>query len=82
MLVLTIVVVFVVEMLNTAMEFVVDLVTTEYHPLAKLAKDVSAGAVLVSSVGAVVVGLPRPRRRPRPALRPRRWPASAAGRAS
>jgi diacylglycerol kinase (ATP) len=56
-LVLTIVVVFVVEMLNTALEFVVDLVTTEYHPLAKLAKDVSAGAVLVSSVGAVLVGL-------------------------
>lgn len=55
-LVLTIVVVFVVEMLNTAMEFVVDLVTSEYHPLAKLAKDVSAGAVLVSSVGAVLVG--------------------------
>jgi diacylglycerol kinase (ATP) len=55
-LVLTIVVVFVVEMLNTAMEFVVDLVTDEYHPLAKLAKDVSAGAVLVSSVGAVFVG--------------------------
>ena len=55
-LVLTIVVVFVVEMLNTALEFVVDLVTDEYHPLAKLAKDVSAGAVLVSSVGAVLVG--------------------------
>jgi diacylglycerol kinase (ATP) len=55
-LVLTIIVVFVTEMLNTAMEFVVDLVTSEYHPLAKLAKDVSAGAVLVSSVGAVLVG--------------------------
>ncbi len=55
-LVLTILVVFVTEMLNTAMEFVVDLVTTEYYPLAKLAKDVSAGAVLVSSVGAVLVG--------------------------
>jgi len=55
-LVLTILGVFVTEMLNTAMEFVVDLVTTEYHPLAKLAKDVSAGAVLVSSVGAVLVG--------------------------
>ncbi|CAA9464288.1 MAG: Diacylglycerol kinase [uncultured Rubrobacteraceae bacterium] len=55
-LVLTILLVFVTEMLNTAMEFVVDLVTTEYHPLAKLAKDVSAGAVLVSSVGAVLVG--------------------------
>ena len=56
MLVLTILVVFVTEMLNTALEFVVDLVTEEYHPLAKLAKDVSAGAVLVSSVGAVLVG--------------------------
>jgi diacylglycerol kinase (ATP) len=56
-LVLTICFIFVVEMLNTALEFVVDLVTKEYHPLAKLAKDVSAGAVLVSSVGAVLVGL-------------------------
>ena len=55
-LVLTILVVFVTEMFNTAMEFVVDMVTSEYHPLAKLAKDVSAGAVLVSSVGAVLVG--------------------------
>jgi diacylglycerol kinase (ATP) len=55
-LVLTILLVFVTEMFNTAMEFVVDMVTREYHPLAKLAKDVSAGAVLVSSVGAVLVG--------------------------
>ena len=56
-LVLTICFIFVVEMLNTALEFIVDLVTKEYHPLAKLAKDVSAGSVLVSSVGAVLVGL-------------------------
>ena len=55
-LVLTILLVFITEMFNTAMEFVVDLVTSEYHPLAKLAKDISAGAVLVSSVGAVLVG--------------------------
>lgn len=55
-LVLVIVVVFVTEMINTALEFAVDLVTKEYHPLAKLSKDVSAGAVLVSSVGAVLVG--------------------------
>jgi diacylglycerol kinase (ATP) len=55
-LVLVILVVLVTEMFNTAMEFAVDLVTDEYHPLAKLAKDVSAGAVLVSSVGAVLVG--------------------------
>ena len=55
-LVLTILLVFVAELFNTAMEFVVDLATREYHPLAKLAKDVSAGAVLVTSVGAVLVG--------------------------
>src|SRR5918997_6529702 len=55
-LVLTILLVFVTELFNTAMEFVVDLATREFHPLAKLAKDVSAGAVLVSSVGAVLVG--------------------------
>jgi diacylglycerol kinase (ATP) len=55
-LVLAIMFVLVTELLNTAMEFAVDLVTSEYHPLAKLAKDVAAGAVLVSSVGAVLVG--------------------------
>jgi diacylglycerol kinase (ATP) len=55
-LVLTILLVFVTELFNTAMEFVVDLATREYHPLAKLAKDISAGAVLVSSVGALLVG--------------------------
>lgn len=55
-LVLVILVVFVTEMFNTALEFAIDLVTKEYHPLAKLAKDVSAGAVLVSSVGSVLVG--------------------------
>jgi len=55
-LLLTIMLVFVTEMLNTALEFAVDLVTEDYHPLAKLAKDVSAGAVLVSSIGAVLVG--------------------------
>jgi diacylglycerol kinase (ATP) len=55
-LVLVIMFVFVTEMFNTALEFAVDLATKEYHPLAKLSKDVSAGAVLVSSVGAVLVG--------------------------
>ena len=55
-LVLSIMFVFVTEMFNTALEFAVDLVTKEYHPLAKLSKDVSAGAVLVSTIGAVLVG--------------------------
>jgi diacylglycerol kinase (ATP) len=55
-LILVILLVFITELFNTALEFAIDLVTKEYHPLAKLAKDVSAGAVLVSSVGAVLVG--------------------------
>lgn len=55
-LVLAIMIVFVTEMFNTAMEFAVDLVTDEYHMLAKLAKDVAAGTVLVSSIGALMVG--------------------------
>src|ERR671917_1563376 len=55
-LVLVILLVLITELINTALEFDVELVTKEYHPLAKLAKDVSAGAVLVASVGAVTVG--------------------------
>ena len=46
-----------VELLNTALEAVVDLVTPELHPLAKVAKDAAAGAVLVASVGALLVGM-------------------------
>ncbi len=42
--------------MNTAIETVVDLVTDDYHELAKRAKDIAAGAVLVTSVGAVVLG--------------------------
>lgn len=45
------------ELLNTALEAVVDLVTPEVHPLAKVAKDAAAGAVLVASLGALLVGL-------------------------
>lgn len=44
------------ELINTAVEVVVDLVSPEYHPLAKRAKDVAAGAVLVASIGAIVMG--------------------------
>ncbi|MBI3946521.1 MAG: diacylglycerol kinase [Armatimonadetes bacterium] len=44
------------EMFNTAVEAVIDMVTQNYHPLAKHAKDVAAGAVLIASVNAVVVG--------------------------
>lgn len=44
------------EMLNTAVETVVDMITQSYHPMAKLAKDIAAGAVLVTAIGAVSVG--------------------------
>lgn len=44
------------ELINTALEVVVDLVSPEFHPLARRAKDVAAGAVLVSSLGAAVMG--------------------------
>lgn len=45
------------EMVNTAIEAVVDLVTSERKPLAKKAKDVAAGAVLISAIFAAVIGL-------------------------
>lgn len=45
------------EMLNSAIERVVDLVTEEFHPLAKDAKDIAAGAVLLYAIISVVVGL-------------------------
>ena len=44
------------EAMNTAIEFVVDLVSPEHHPLAAKAKDVAAGAVLVAAIGAAIVG--------------------------
>ena len=56
-LTLTVTVVWMAEFINTAIETVVDLVMPEYHPLAKIAKDVAAGAVLVGACGAVLIGL-------------------------
>lgn len=44
------------EMFNTAIEVGIDLVTKEYHPLAAIAKNVAAGAVLIAAINAVVVG--------------------------
>lgn len=49
--------VIVAEMVNTAIECTVDLVTREYHPLAKNAKNIAAGAVLITAANAVLVGL-------------------------
>lgn len=45
------------ELVNTAIEAAIDLVTTDWHPLAKIAKDVAAGSVLVAVILAIIIGL-------------------------
>jgi diacylglycerol kinase len=57
LIILTTAVVFVAEFLNTAIEAVVDLASPEFHPLAKIGKDVGAAAVLVAALAAILVGL-------------------------
>ncbi len=44
------------EMINTAAELTIDLISETYHPLARLVKDVGAGAVLIAAVNAVIIG--------------------------
>lgn len=56
-LALTMALVFVAEFANTMVEATIDLITPTYHPLAKIAKDVAAGAVLLAAIAAVVIGL-------------------------
>ena len=56
-LILTIAMVLGMEGLNTAIEAVVDLASPQFHPLAKQAKDVAAGAVLLVALGAVGVAI-------------------------
>jgi len=53
---LTIAFVLFAEMFNTAIEYTVNLVSQEYHPLARIVKDIGAGAVLLSAMTAVVIG--------------------------
>jgi len=55
-LVLAILAVWMAEAFNTAIEFLANVVSPEFHPLVKKAKDVSAGAVLISAMGAMVIG--------------------------
>ena len=52
---LTITLVIFAEMINTSIEEVVDIIVDEFHPRAKIVKDVAAGAVLVTAFNAVVV---------------------------
>ncbi len=55
-LLLAIAFVLIAEMLNTAVEAAIDVATTSFDPMAKLAKDIAAGAVLIATVNAVVIG--------------------------
>ena len=56
MLLLSITFVLIAEMINSAIEGAVDVATTQFDPMAKLAKDIAAGAVLIAAVNALVVG--------------------------
>ena len=55
-LLISITFVLIAEMINTALEGAVDVATTSFDPLAKLAKDVAAGAVLIATINAIAVG--------------------------
>jgi diacylglycerol kinase (ATP) len=56
-LVIAIMTVWTAEALNTALEFLADVAAAEFHPLVAKAKDVAAGAVLISAAGSVVIAL-------------------------
>ncbi|MGX1901011.1 undecaprenol kinase [Thermolongibacillus altinsuensis] len=56
-LLITIGIVLSLEMINTAIERVVDLATDEYHPLAKAAKDIAAGAVFLFAFISIIIGV-------------------------
>lgn len=56
-LVLAIMAVWTAEALNTAFEFLADVASPEFHPLVKNSKDVAAGAVLISALGAVIIAI-------------------------
>jgi diacylglycerol kinase (ATP) len=55
-LVISITFVLIAEMLNTGIEAAIDIATTSFDPMAKLAKDIAAGAVLIASMNALLVG--------------------------
>jgi len=56
-IILAMMAVWMAEFMNTAVEAVVDMVMPEFHPLAKVAKDIAAAAVLVGAVGSALIGL-------------------------
>lgn len=70
LVIVAIALVFAAEMLNTVVERVVDLITSEHHPIAGHAKDVAAGATLVTVIAALLLGLV--------VLGPRAWQKATA----
>lgn len=56
LIVIAIVLVWMAEALNTAIEFLCDVTSPDFDPLVQKAKDVAAGAVLITAIGAVVIG--------------------------
>jgi len=56
-IIVSIVAVWVAEAMNTSLELLADVASPEFHPLVEKAKDVAAGAVLISAVGAAIIGL-------------------------
>lgn len=57
LVVMTVTSVIVAELLNTALEFAMDLVEARHHPAVKTAKDIAAGGVLLAVIGSVIIGL-------------------------
>jgi diacylglycerol kinase (ATP) len=57
LLILAIIAVWTAEALNTAFEFLCDVAAPDFHPIVAKSKDVAAGAVLLSAIGSVAVGL-------------------------
>src|SRR5260370_31842243 len=56
-IILAIISVWTAEALNTAFEFLTDVASPSFHPLAEKAKDVAAGAVLIAAIGSVLLGM-------------------------
>jgi len=56
-IILAVISVWTAEALNTAFEFLTDVASPEFHPSAEKAKDVAAGAVLITAIGSVLIGI-------------------------
>src|SRR6267378_8047164 len=56
-IILAVISVWTAEAFNTAFEFLTDVASPEFHPLAEKAKDVAAGAVLIAAIGSLLIGI-------------------------